>query len=64
MTKDGKKHTIATINLITKAKKEIFDEIWKTISSKNPEIKMGFTQENIKEMKETYGKRKNKKELL
>ena len=64
MTKDGKKHTIATINLITKAKKEIFDEIWKTISSKNPEIKMGFTQENIKEMKETYGRRKNKKELL
>lgn len=64
MTKDGKVHTIATIEFITKAKKETFDEIWNTICSKNPNVAVGYTKENIKQMKELYGKKKNKKELL
>ena len=64
MTKDGKVHTIATIEFITKAKKETFDEIWNTICVKNPNVAIGYTKENIKQMKELYGRKKNKKELL
>lgn len=64
MTNDGKVHNIANVEFITKAKKETFDEIWNTIYSKNPNVAVGYTKENIKQMKELYGKKKNKKELL
>lgn len=59
MTNDGKIHKIANIDVVTKAKKEVYNEIWNTIISKNPTITLGYTKENIKEMKETYKKKKN-----
>lgn len=59
MTNDGKVHKIANIEVVTKAKKEVYNEIWNTIISKNPTITLGYTKENIKEMKETYKKKKN-----
>lgn len=58
MTNEGKTYTIATIDVISKSKKEIYNEIWNTIISKNNTIALGYTKENIKEMKEKY---KNKK---
>ena len=42
----GKVTSIATINIVTKEKKEIYDEIWNTIASKNKNILLGYTKEN------------------
>lgn len=61
MTEDGKTYTIATIDVVSKAKKEIYNEIWNTIISKNNKMLLGYTKENIQEMKE---KKKNKKNEL
>ena len=57
-TEEGKTYTIAEIEFITKAKKEAYNEIWNTIVSKNNKIVLGYTQENIKEMKERFRKKK------
>lgn len=64
MTNDGKTHTIATIAGITKAQKEVYDEIWNTILNKNGNITVGYTKENIQEMKEKYkGKNHENKKI-
>lgn len=52
MTNKGKTYTLAYMELITKAKKEIYDEIWNTIVSKNNNMLLGHTEENIKLAKE------------
>ena len=57
----GKVTSIATINIVTKGKKEIYDEIWNTIASKNTNILLGYTKENAetaKTMKENQNERK------
>lgn len=64
MTNDGKLSTIATFQMITKSRKELFEEIWNTIANKNPKILLGYSNENKQKMKEEYGRKKNKKELL
>lgn len=56
LTKDGITYTIATLDVITKKKKEVYDEIWNTIVSKNEQIKTGYTKENIKEMNQKIKK--------
>lgn len=50
--KFGKSTTIASLALITKAKKEEFDEILNTIINKNSKMLVGYTSENIKKYKE------------
>lgn len=57
MTNEGKTYTIATISTVTKAQKAVYDEIWNTIVSKNSDIKLGYTKENIAEMKERFKKK-------
>lgn len=57
MNNEGKTYTIATIAGITKAQKEVYDEIWNTIISKNESITLGYTKENIKEMRERFKKK-------
>ena len=47
----GKVTSIATINIVTKEKKEIYDEIWNTIASKNKNILLGYTKENAETAK-------------
>lgn len=56
MTNEGKTYTIAVTPGITKAQKEVYDEVWNTILSKNGNITVGYTKENIKEIKEKYKK--------
>lgn len=56
MTKNGKKHRIANIDIVTKTNKEIYEEIWKTIASKNPTMLLGYTKENMNEAKEMIEK--------
>ena len=38
--------TMPEMSIITKEKKEIYDEIWNTIASKNTNILLGYTKEN------------------
>lgn len=52
----GQTYTIAEIEFITKAKKEVYNEIWNTIISKNNRIVLGYTKENIKEMNDRFKK--------
>lgn len=59
VTKDGKKNRVASIDVITKKKKEMYNEIFNTIASKNKNIIVGYTKETIKQAKEllnTYKK--------
>lgn len=51
MTKNGKTYEIAAIDVVTKAKKEIYNEIWNTIVSKNSNIILGYTKEAAQEAK-------------
>ena len=37
--------------IVTKEKKEIYDEIWNTIASKNTNILLGYTKENAETAK-------------
>lgn len=57
MNNEGKTYTIATITAVTKAQKAVYDEIWNTIISKNSNIKLGYTKENISEMKDRFNKK-------
>ena len=50
--KFGKTTTVASLALITKAKKEEFNEILNTIISKNSNMLVGYTPENISKYKE------------
>lgn len=52
MTKDGKTHEIAAIDVATKAKKEMYEEIWNTIISKNSRMAIGYTKEAEEEAKQ------------
>lgn len=52
LVNNGKTYTIASIELITKKKKEVFNEIFNTILSKNNQMLVGYTNENIKLMKD------------
>ena len=58
MNNKGKTYSIAEIDLVTKKKKEIYEEIWKNRVENNDKIVLGYTQENIKQMKELYKKKK------
>ena len=65
VTNDAKRHSIANISMITKAKKEAFNEIFDTIASRNPDILVGYNRDTcdranvlIKEIKQ---KKKNSK---
>lgn len=61
LTTDCKTSTIANIDLVTKKKREVYDEICNTIYNKNNKILVGYTKENIKAMKEKVKElRKNK----
>lgn len=52
LTSDGKTSTVATMAVITKQMKEIYNEIWNTIISKNDQILTGYTKENINAMRQ------------
>lgn len=52
ITKDGKKHIIASMSVVTKSSKEAMEEIYQTILKKNPKILNGFTKENRQKIKE------------
>lgn len=55
---DGKTNTIATIPALTKKYMEIFDEVFTTISNKNEEMLIGYTNENCQIMHDTLKKLK------
>lgn len=52
VTKDGKAKKVADIDIFTKSKKEIFDEIFNTIASKNDKIIIGYDKESQMKAKE------------
>lgn len=56
MTKDGKTHEIAAIDIATKTKKEIYEEIWNTIIAKNNTIILGYTKEAQEEAQDRIEK--------
>lgn len=60
VTKDGKAKKVADIDVFTKGKKEIFDEIFNTIASKNDKIIIGYDKESQMKAKEELKKYKNK----
>lgn len=47
-----KKYNIASLDTLTRASKEIYEEIYKTILSKNDTMLVGYSNENIKKYKE------------
>jgi len=61
LTKDAKTSMFANLPLVTKTQKEIYDEIWNTIASKNPNIKLGYSSENVKYFKGVIKDIKNEK---
>ena len=52
LTNDGVTRNIVRMDVLTKKQKEILDEIWNTIISKNDKMLIGYTKENISKMKE------------
>lgn len=62
-TEDGKTLLIANMDTSTKKKKEVYQEIWDTIVSKNNKIVLGYTSENIKHMREVSKEIKRNKKL-
>lgn len=61
LTNDAKTSMFANTPLATKQGKAIYDEIWDTIVSKNPNMKLGYTTENIKYFNGVIKEIKNKK---
>ena len=57
VTKDGKKYTALSMNVITKANKEVYQEIYDTILEKNAKILNGFNKENKNKVKEIVNKK-------
>ena len=49
--KNNKLYNICSIDVISKNKKEIFEEVWNTIVSKNDKVLIGYTKENIDKVK-------------
>lgn len=60
VTKDGKAKKVADIDVFTKGKKEIFDEIFNTIASKSDKIIIGYDKESQMKAKEELKKYKSK----
>lgn len=60
VTKDGKAKKVADIDVFTKGKKEIFDEIFNTITSKNKDMIVGYDKESQMRAKELLKAVKNK----
>lgn len=52
ITKENKTYIISNLSNITRKSKEIYDEIWDTIVSKNSDMLAGYTEENIKAYKD------------
>lgn len=52
ITKENKAYNISNLSNITRKSKEIYDEIWDTIVSKNSDMLVGYTEENIKAYKD------------
>lgn len=52
VTKENKTYIISNLSNITRKSKEIYDEIWDTIVSKNSDMLVGYTEENIKAYKD------------
>ncbi len=55
VTKDKKKHTMGSADGFKKQPKKELTEIMEWITSKNPEILVGFTKENKEQAKDLYG---------
>lgn len=52
--KTGKAYTVAEVEFITKAKKDMYNEIWDIIFNKNDKIILGTSKEIIKEIKDRF----------
>ena len=52
ITKENKTYNISNLSNLTRKSKEIYDEIWDTIVSKNSDMLVGYTEENIKAHKD------------
>lgn len=52
ITKENKAYNISNLSNLTRKSKEIYDEIWDTIVSKNSDMLVGYTEENIKAYKD------------
>ncbi len=61
MTRDGKNHTIATLNGLTKKAKDVFNEILETIAARSSNALIGYTKENREKVKELIVKPEKKK---
>lgn len=61
LTKDAKTSMFANLPLATKTQKAIYDEIWNAIAGKNPNIKLGYSSENVKYFKGVIKEIKDKK---
>lgn len=61
MTRDGKTHTIATLNGLTKKAKDVFDEILESIASRCTGALIGYNKENRTKVKELIVKPEKKK---
>ena len=61
LANDGVTYLLATIDVYSKKKKEVYEEIWNTIYSKNPNMLLGYTEENINAMDEKIKEIKAKK---
>ena len=46
-----RKQLLNILSSVTKEKKEVYDEIWNTIASKNTNILLGYTKENAETAK-------------
>lgn len=55
VTRDKKRHSIANVSNFSKKSKEQYNDIMSFIHSKNPNCLVGYTKENIQEMKNLYG---------
>ena len=47
-----KKYNIASLDTLTRASKEVYEEIYKTILSKNDTMLVGYSKSSIKKYKE------------
>ena len=63
LTKDAKTTIFAKTVFLTKNQKSVYDEIWNTIASKNPDIMLGYTNENITYFKDVVKEIKRKKKI-
>lgn len=52
ITKENKTYNISNLSNLTRKSKEIYNEIWDTILSKNNNMLVGYTEENIKAYKD------------